>query len=167
MVKNAENFPCITARNFHKSVFFTFFSSFWPYFWPQMLLKQDFSPWMMPVLWRICRRPFPFNIFLVYLNENTEIFFFGNFQVQFCFQNHTHFSYLIEIIKKCLKVVSAIFINFLLFHQMIALQKLWRMFFISSKKLFLFSRYLIFCISVLPSFSTSRPLFWRMIIDKS
>ena len=31
---------------------------------------------------------------------------------------------------------------------MIALQKLWKMFFISSKKLFLFSRYLNFCISI-------------------
>ena len=54
--------------------------------------------------------------------------------------------------------LSAIFIIFLYFHQMIALQKLWKMLFISSKKLFSFSRYSIFCISVLPSFSTSRPL---------
>ena len=38
--------------------------------------------------------------------------------------------------------------------EVIALQKLWKMLFISSKKLFLFSRYSIFCISVLPSFST-------------
>ena len=41
---------------------------------------------------------------------------------------------------KSIKLVSAIFYqNF--FHQMIALQKLWKMFFISSKKLFSFSRY--------------------------
>ena len=33
------------------------------------------------------------------------------------------------------------FIKFLFFHQMIALQKLWKMFFVSSKKLFSFSRY--------------------------
>ena len=51
-----------------------------------------------------------------------------------------------------LKPVSAIFIKCLFFHQMIALQKLWKMLFISSKKLFLFSRYSNFCISVLPSF---------------
>ena len=49
--------------------------------------------------------------------------------------------------------------------EVIALQKLWKMLFISSKKLFLFSRYSIFCISVLPSFSTCPPLLWRMIKD--
>ena len=38
------------------------------------------------------------------------------------------------------------FIKFFIFHQMIALQKLWKMFFISSKKLFSFSRYSNFCI---------------------
>ena len=54
--------------------------------------------------------------------------------------------------------LSAIFIIFLYFHQMIALQKLWKMLFVSSKKLFSFSRYSNFCISVLPSFSTCRPL---------
>ena len=37
------------------------------------------------------------------------------------------------------------FIKFLSFHQMIALQNLWKMFFISSKKLFSFLRYSIFC----------------------
>ena len=57
-----------------------------------------------------------------------------------------------------LKLVSAIFIKFLFFHQMKALQKLWKMPFISSKKLFLFPRYSNFCISVLPSFSSCRPL---------
>ena len=55
-----------------------------------------------------------------------------------------------------LKLVSAIFIKFLFFHQMIALQKLWKMLFISSKMLFSFSRYSIFCIFVLPYFSTCR-----------
>ena len=55
------------------------------------------------------------------------------------------------------------------FHQifMIALQKLWKMLFISSKKLFSFSRYSNFCISVFSSFFTCRPLLWRMIEDKS
>ena len=60
-----------------------------------------------------------------------------------------------EWIAHMLKLVSAIFIKFLFFHQMIAPQKLWKMLFISSKKLFPFSRYSIFCISVL-SFSTCR-----------
>ena len=47
-----------------------------------------------------------------------------------------------------LKLLSATFyqiIKFLFFHEMIALQKLWKMFFISSKKLFSFSRYSSFC----------------------
>ena len=42
--------------------------------------------------------------------------------------------------------------NFYFSPQMIALQKLWKMFFISSKKLFLFSRYSNFCIFIFPSF---------------
>ena len=63
-----------------------------------------------------------------------------------------------ESLKQLLKLVSAIFIKFLFFQQMIALQKLWKMLFISSKKFFLFSRYSNFCISGLPSFLTCRPL---------
>ena len=53
-----------------------------------------------------------------------------------------HFKSLLFVIRllhvndKNLELVSAIFIKFLLFHQMIALQKLWKMLFISSKKLF-------------------------------
>ena len=49
-----------------------------------------------------------------------------------------------------LELVSAIFIKFLFFRQMIALHKLWKMLFISSKKLFSFSSYSIFCISSFP-----------------
>ena len=51
-----------------------------------------------------------------------------------------------------LKLVSDIFTRFLFFHWMIALQELWKMLFISSKKLFSFSRYSNVCISVLPFF---------------
>ena len=51
-----------------------------------------------------------------------------------------------------LKLVLAIFIKFLFFHQIIALQKLWEMLFISSKKLFSSLRYLNFCISIFPLF---------------
>ena len=57
-----------------------------------------------------------------------------------------------------LKLVSAIFHQIFIFHQMIALQKLWKMFFISSKKLFLFLRYLNFCIFIFPSFFPCKPL---------
>ena len=41
---------------------------------------------------------------------------------------------------------------FFIFDQMIVLQKLWTIFFISSKKLFSFSRYLNFCIPSSPLF---------------
>ena len=51
-----------------------------------------------------------------------------------------------------LKLVSAIFIKFLFFHQMIALQKLRKMLFSSSKKLFSFSRYSIFVFLSFPLF---------------
>ena len=44
-----------------------------------------------------------------------------------------------------LKPVFAIFYQIFIFHQMIAHQKLWKMFFISSKKLFLLLRYSNFC----------------------
>ena len=53
---------------------------------------------------------------------------------------------------KNLKLVSAIFYQICICDQMIALHKLWKMLFISSKKLFLFSRYWNFCISLFPSF---------------
>ena len=56
------------------------------------------------------------------------------------------------------KLVPNIFYQIFIFHQMIALQKLWKTFFISSKKLFLFLRYLIFCIFVFPSFFPCQPL---------
>ena len=50
-----------------------------------------------------------------------------------------------------LKLVSAIFYQIFISHQMVALQKLGKMF-ILSKKLFSFLKYSNFCISVFPSF---------------
>ena len=47
-----------------------------------------------------------------------------------------------------LQLVATIFYQYFIFYQMTALQKLWKMFFISPKKLFLFSRYLNFCIFI-------------------
>ena len=58
-----------------------------------------------------------------------------------------------------LKLLSAIFHQIFISHQMVALQKLWKMLFISSKKVFSLSRYSNFCISVVPSFSPCQPLF--------
>ena len=57
-----------------------------------------------------------------------------------------------------LKLVSAIFYQIFIFHQMIVLQKLWKMFFISSKKLFSFSTYSHFCIFVFSPFFSCQPL---------
>ena len=61
--------------------------------------------------------------------------FFSSFFIIF-FNLHNHF----------LKLVSDIFYQILFFHQMKALQKLWKIFFISSKKLFSYLRYSHFCI---------------------
>ena len=81
---------------------------------------------------------------------------------RFKFQNQTTKRFFIEFFTKfvvfmlfviiaILELVSAIFYQFFFFfHQMKALQKLWKMFFISSKKLFLFLRYSHFCIFSLP-----------------
>ena len=49
--------------------------------------------------------------------------------------------------------MSAFFNQIFISYQMLAIQKLWKMFFIASKRLSLFSRYSNFCISVFPSFS--------------
>ena len=56
-------------------------------------------------------------------------------------------------IKGILKLVSAIFYQSFIFHQMIALKN-WKMLFVSSKKHFSFSRYsnLCFFVFILPSF---------------
>ena len=51
-----------------------------------------------------------------------------------------------------LKFVSATLYQIFIFHQMIALQKLRKMVFISSKKLFSFSRYSNFCMFLFPLF---------------
>ena len=51
-----------------------------------------------------------------------------------------------------LNLVSAIFYQIFIFHQMIAFTKLWKMFFISSKKFFSCLRYSNFCIFLFPFF---------------
>ena len=51
-----------------------------------------------------------------------------------------------------LKLVSDIFYQIFIFHQMITLQKLWKMFFLSSLKLFSYSRYSFFLFLSSPLF---------------
>ena len=66
-----------------------------------------------------------------------------------------------------LKLVNAIFIKFLFFHQMMALQKLWKMFFISSKSSFLSQDlFLSLCLFFFFSFCTSNHMFRREIWEK-
>ena len=57
-----------------------------------------------------------------------------------------------------LKPVSAIFYQIFIFHQITALQKVRKMFFISSNKLFSFSRYSNFCIFFFPFLFPCQPL---------
>ena len=66
-----------------------------------------------------------------------------------------------------LKLVSAIFSQFFIFRQIIALQKLWKVCFISPKKLFSFLRYSDFCIFFFSSFFPCQPLLYRLIEEKS
>ena len=65
-----------------------------------------------------------------------------------------------------IKLLSVIFWEIFIFHQMIVLQKLRKMFLISSKNFFLFLRYSNFCISVFHSFSLCQPLLYRLLEDK-
>ena len=83
---------------------------------------------------------------------------------QRCWHIKINLSLLIYLIK--LKLVSAIFYQIFIYHQMIAFQKIWKMFFISSKKLFSFSRYSSFCIFIF-SFFPCQPLLQWLIQEKS
>ena len=65
-----------------------------------------------------------------------------------------------------LKLISTIFYQIVIFHQMLALQQLWKMFLISSKKLFSFSRYSNFCIFIFPSFFPCQPMLYQLIQEK-
>ena len=89
-----------------------------------------------------------------------------NFKQKTNFQNefkNVFMSYIIDYLKLVSDIVYQIFIS----HQLIALKKLWKMFFISSKKLYLFSRYSNFCFSFFRSFSPCQPLLQRLIEEKS
>ena len=71
-------------------------------------------------------------------------------------KNISSYSYLpINLLKTC---VRYFFYQICIFHQMIALQKLWKTFFISSEKLFSFSRYSVVSKFVVPSLFPCQPL---------
>ena len=92
----------------------------------ETLKWQNQSPWGV-----LQKRCFPLNF--IYFSEHT----FSWAHMNCCF-----WIYKLQL-KTCVRPLF--FIKFLFFHQMIGLQKLWKMFFISSKKLFLFLRYSNFC----------------------
>ena len=104
---------------------------------------------------------------------NVQMFFSLNLDISIHFTNIifftcTHsFVYCASYCSYSLKLVSAIFYQIVILNQMIALQKLGKMFFISYKKLFSFLRYSNFCIFVFLSFSFCQPLHWRLFEDKS
>ena len=68
------------------------------------------------------------------------------------------FTFFLKFSFSPLKLASAIFYQIFISQQIIVVQKLWKVFLISSKKLFSFSSYSSFCISVFPSFSPCQPL---------
>ena len=111
-----------------------------------------------PIKIFLCYMNFSFNIFLVTISGPPFLFPKVRILLSVCkFKSSTMLweaakdTEYQNLLEQTLKLVSTIFIKFLFFYQMIALQKLWKMLFISSKKLFSFSRYSIFCISVLTS----------------
>ena len=126
--------------------------------WRFMLQLQWGAPLNFSVTWQ-----WSLIFFIVIINEfftNPEsvtilklFFFFTHGQI-FVKVFVCYFFAVLILFKACVLYFYQIFI----FNQMIALPKLWKMFFISSKKLFSFSRYSNFCICVFPSFSPCQPL---------
>ena len=87
-------------------------------------------------------------IFLVLWKQSSKNYSHFN---TFTIKNEKNYDLTLVPHPMLIQVVSTIFYQIFIFHQLIALQN-WKMFFILSKKLFLFLRYLIFCIFVLPLF---------------
>ena len=90
---------------------------------------------------------------IVNINSNEPLFYPYSVKMNKCIGscNNVNDRYAKLFVPDIIKTCPILFIKFLFFHQIITLQKLWKMFFISSKKLFLFSRYSNFC-NFFPSF---------------
>ena len=113
-------------------------------------IMEGVSYWHCKLVWKKLN----LNFFVIMCWWINHFSFFCKKLPKMCLSQNSNRCCLQNLLKACVRYFHQIFI----FHQMIALQKLWKMLFISSKKLFSFSRYSIFCIFVLPSFSTCRPL---------
>ena len=104
-------FFIIAARNIHKSIFIYIFKMFLNLILilnlTQMLSKCGFFAWIMPIFRVFVLKKFPFASWFMFkkmLKSFKNIYpwqFFCNFQPQF-WPNHTHFSFIIGIIKDCL-----------------------------------------------------------------
>lgn len=108
-------FSTITAGNFCIMIsILHFFCSFQLLFWSkhllsnfsQILLKWHISfAWMISITSRICERPFLLILLFIYLkiilkfSRKSFFPFFGNFQLQFCSKDNSHFSFFIAITK--------------------------------------------------------------------
>ena len=95
---------------------------------------------------------FAFTSYIMVSAKFCEVKFLNDFYFVSFFYHLFIYQHQTKIRLMTLELVYTIFYQVFIFHQMIALQKLWKMF-ISSKKLFSFSRYSNFCISVFPYFS--------------
>lgn len=105
-------FSTITAGNFCIMIsILHFFGSFQLLFWSkhllsnfsQILLKWHISfAWMISITSRICERPFLLILLFIYLkiilkfSRKSFFPFFGNFQLQFCSKDNSHFSFLLH-----------------------------------------------------------------------
>ena len=124
-----------------------------PLFWHQIFMENGTCRYCY-----LCTPTYIISIFYVYIHikDSAGLWSWSNKCDILKTQN-------ICIFKDCVHYFYQIFI----FHQMIALQKLWKMFFISTKKLFSFLRYSDICISFFTSFSVCQPLLLRLFKDKS
>ena len=117
---------------------------------------------------RVNDKAFDYTVFVLFSEQKlSKISYFVT-----CFLEIIYFAKLLESVLQWVtlnpsKLLSAIFYQICISHQLIALQKLCKRFFMSSKKLFSFSRYSFFCISVFSSFSPCQPLLQRWIDYKS
>ena len=76
-----------------------------------------------------------------------------------CFLQKYHICRSVKQLKSC--------VGYFLLHHLIAVKKLRKMLFISSKKLSSFSKYSSFCISLFLSFFSCQPLLKKMITDET
>ena len=125
-------------------------------------VRPTFTPLLTPKtkIWKKCKKHWEiFSFFICVPKASSKHFCWPTFFIKDC-TDFLHRWWLLKVtfllffFKACVCYFLSIFID----HQTIALQKVWTMFFISSKEIFSFSRYSSICIFVFPSFSSCQPL---------